>query len=171
MVGCRLSLTWKGRWCQTVKQATWWRASKSSRTLYTFVAKTQHLPFTTHILLVLLCLTAILACSYRTSSSYFLNRTQTPIVTAIEQRIAQYSLLPLENQEPIEVLHYDTQGKSEDHYDFFQDESSTHNGGQRMATVVMYLSDVQEGGETTFYKKSAGFTWKEVSTGLNTLTK
>jgi prolyl 4-hydroxylase len=36
------------------------------------------------------------------------------------------------------------------HYDYFHDTLNTQNGGQRVATVLMYLSDVEEGGETTF---------------------
>jgi hypothetical protein len=34
------------------------------------------------------------------------------------------------------------------HYDFFNDTDSANvaNGGQRVATVLLYLSDVQEGG-------------------------
>ncbi len=36
------------------------------------------------------------------------------------------------------------------HYDYFFHEGATSNGGNRLATVLMYLADVEEGGETTF---------------------
>ena len=36
------------------------------------------------------------------------------------------------------------------HFDYFHDKENVKNGGQRAATVLMYLSDVEEGGETAF---------------------
>ncbi|KAK9013078.1 hypothetical protein V6N11_041100 [Hibiscus sabdariffa] len=52
--------------------------------------------------------------------------------------------------EGLQVLHYEVGQKYEPHHDYFKDEFNTKNGGQRMATVLMYLSDVEEGGETVF---------------------
>lgn len=36
------------------------------------------------------------------------------------------------------------------HWDYFFNANGTDNGGNRAATVLMYLTDVEEGGETTF---------------------
>ncbi|GJM87425.1 hypothetical protein PR202_ga03376 [Eleusine coracana subsp. coracana] len=55
-----------------------------------------------------------------------------------------------ENGEGLQVLHYEVGQKYEPHFDYFLDEYNTKNGGQRMATLLMYLSDVEEGGETIF---------------------
>ncbi len=48
------------------------------------------------------------------------------------------------------MLHYGVGEKYEAHYDYFHDKINTQFGGNRMATVLMYLADTEEGGETTF---------------------
>jgi hypothetical protein len=44
-----------------------------------------------------------------------------------------------EHGEGLQVLHYEIGQKYEPHYDYFMDEYNTRNGGQRIATVLMYL--------------------------------
>lgn len=56
----------------------------------------------------------------------------------------------LENGEDIQVLRYMHGEKYEPHYDYFTDKVNTIRGGHRTATVLMYLTDVAEGGETVF---------------------
>ena len=55
-----------------------------------------------------------------------------------------------ENGESIQVLRYELGQKYEPHFDYFFDPVNTQQGGHRYATVLMYLSDVEEGGETIF---------------------
>ncbi|KAJ6288816.1 hypothetical protein OIU76_024739, partial [Salix suchowensis] len=55
-----------------------------------------------------------------------------------------------EHGEGLQILHYEVGQKYEPHFDYFMDDYNTENGGQRIATVLMYLSDVEEGGETVF---------------------
>ncbi|XP_078445772.1 putative prolyl 4-hydroxylase 3 [Wolffia australiana] len=86
----------------------------------------------------------------RTSSGTFLKRGQDKMIRAIEQRIADYTFIPVEHGEGLQILHYEIGQKYEPHFDYFLDEYNTQNGGQRMATLLMYLSDVEEGGETIF---------------------
>ncbi|KAI7725198.1 hypothetical protein M8C21_027683, partial [Ambrosia artemisiifolia] len=92
----------------------------------------------------------------RTSSGTFLARGRDKTVRTIEKRIADFTFLPVEHGEGLQVLHYEVGQKYEPHYDYFQDEYNTQNGGQRMATVLMYLSDVEEGGETVAARLSRG---------------
>lgn len=44
-----------------------------------------------------------------------------------------------EHGEGLQILHYEVGQKYEPHYDYFLDEFNTQNGGQRMATLLMYL--------------------------------
>ncbi|KAG7544920.1 Prolyl 4-hydroxylase alpha subunit [Arabidopsis suecica] len=78
--------------------------------------------------------------SSRTSSGTFLRRGHDKIVKEIEKRISEFTFIPEENGEALQVIHYEVGQKFEPHFD----------GLQRIATVLMYLSDVDKGGETVF---------------------
>lgn len=86
----------------------------------------------------------------RTSSGTFLRRGQDKVIRTIEKRISDFTFIPAENGEGLQVLHYEVGQKYEPHFDYFHDDFNTKNGGQRIATLLMYLSDVEEGGETVF---------------------
>ncbi|TYK15293.1 putative prolyl 4-hydroxylase 7 [Cucumis melo var. makuwa] len=86
----------------------------------------------------------------RTSSGMFLRKAQDKIVAGVEARIAAWTLLPAENGESIQILHYENGQKYEPHFDFFHDKVNQELGGHRIATVLMYLSNVEKGGETIF---------------------
>lgn len=91
----------------------------------------------------------------RTSSGMFLSKAQDEIVADIEGRIAAWTFLPAENGEAIQILHYENGQKYEPHYDFFHDKANQELGGHRVATVLMYLSNVEQGGETIFPNSEA----------------
>ncbi|KAF3493153.1 hypothetical protein DY000_02055188 [Brassica cretica] len=93
----------------------------------------------------------------RTSSGTFLRRGRDKVIKTIEKRIADYTFIPADHGEGLQVLHYEEGQKYEPHYDYFVDEFNTKNGGQRMATMLMYLSDVEEGGETVFPAANMNF--------------
>lgn len=86
----------------------------------------------------------------RTSSGMFLAKKQDEIVARIEARIAAWTFLPEENGESIQILHYEHGQKYEPHFDYFHDKANQALGGHRVATVLMYLSNVERGGETIF---------------------
>ncbi|KAL5980636.1 hypothetical protein ACLOJK_028544 [Asimina triloba] len=58
-------------------------------------------------------------------------------------------MLP-ENGESIQILHYEHGQKYEPHFDYFHDKANQEHGGHRVATVLMYLSNIEMGGETIF---------------------
>lgn len=91
----------------------------------------------------------------RTSSGMFLRKAQDEIVSGIESRIAAWTFLPKENGEAMQILHYEHGQKYEPHWDYFHDEANQKLGGHRIATVLMYLSDVEKGGETVFPESEA----------------
>ncbi|KAL6139679.1 hypothetical protein ACLB2K_057981 [Fragaria x ananassa] len=49
-----------------------------------------------------------------------------------------------------QILHYDHGQKYAPHYDSSSDKADQELGGHRVATVLMYLSNVEKGGETAF---------------------
>ncbi|KAA8530295.1 hypothetical protein F0562_005004 [Nyssa sinensis] len=91
----------------------------------------------------------------RTSSGMFLKKAQDEVVAGVEARIAAWTFLPEENGESIQILHYEHGQKYEPHFDYFHDKVNQELGGHRVATVLMYLSDVKRGGETVFPNSEA----------------
>ena len=59
-------------------------------------------------------------------------------------------MISSENGEQMQILHYEHGQKYEPHADFFVDDFNVRAGGNRVATVLMYLSNVDKGGETIF---------------------
>jgi hypothetical protein len=57
----------------------------------------------------------------------------------LQQALISYASQYTEHGEGLQVLHYEVGQKYEPHYDYFLDEYNTKNGGQRIATVLMYL--------------------------------
>ena len=91
----------------------------------------------------------------RTSDGTYLPTACTPLVARIEQRIADLVGWPLEQAEPLQVLHYGPGAEYQPHYDYFDPdgpgaEAALRHGGQRVATLVTYLNTPLSGGATTF---------------------
>ena len=91
----------------------------------------------------------------RTSEGMFFHRGETALVARIEARIAALLQWPVENGEGLQILRYRTGAEYRPHYDYFdpaQAGSATilKRGGQRLASLVMYLNTPTRGGATTF---------------------
>lgn len=87
----------------------------------------------------------------RTSSSTFLEESENVIVTRIEKRISQIMNIPTEYGEGLQILNYQIGQEYKAHFDFFNSTNKPNNN-PRISTLVMYLSDVEHGGETYFPK-------------------
>jgi prolyl 4-hydroxylase len=91
----------------------------------------------------------------RTSEGTHFQRGENPLVRCIEQRISELLSYPVDHGEPIQILHYGPGAQYRPHFDFFDPELAGNDkvlamGGQRVATLVMYLNDVAAGGSTVF---------------------
>lgn len=93
----------------------------------------------------------------RTNSVAWLEIDSDPIITSICQRIADLVDYPLEHAESLQVIYYCAEQEYQAHYDAYDLTTETglrctENGGQRLLTCLLYLSDVEQGGETAFPK-------------------
>lgn len=91
----------------------------------------------------------------RTSEGIWFQRGEDEFIERLDRRIACLMNWPVENGEGLQVLHYNTGGEYRPHFDYFpptQAGSGAHtaSSGQRVATLIVYLNDVPNGGETIF---------------------
>jgi len=91
----------------------------------------------------------------RTSRGMFFERGELPVIAALEARIAKLLRWPVQNGEGLQVLHYQPGAEYQPHYDYFDAKHAStpsilKRGGQRVATLVMYLNTPTRGGATTF---------------------
>ena len=90
----------------------------------------------------------------RTSDGMFFERGEAPLITAVEQRIAELLRWPLDHGEGLQVLRYRPGAQYRPHHDYFDPAHPgtariLQRGGQRVGTLVMYLNAPEGGGATT----------------------
>ena len=96
--------------------------------------------------------------NYRSSSGTWLTRHDLPeVLKKIEKLVMGLTGLPAENQESVQVLHYEVGQEYKDHQDFWHPNTDYYDkqmnrGGQRAWSVLIYLNDVPAGGGTGFPK-------------------
>jgi prolyl 4-hydroxylase len=91
----------------------------------------------------------------RTSEGMFFSLNELPLIGRIEQRLASLVGVPASHGEGLQILHYLPGQEYEPHFDWFDPEQPgyaaiTAVGGQRIASVVMYLNTPAQGGGTAF---------------------
>jgi len=77
------------------------------------------------------------------------------VVAWLEEKIARVSLLPASSGEAFKVFKYEANQGYDPHYDAF-DHGYGPQSSQRVATFLLFLSDWQGGGETSFPLEGAG---------------
>ncbi|XP_043212723.1 prolyl 4-hydroxylase subunit alpha-1-like isoform X3 [Amphibalanus amphitrite] len=92
--------------------------------------------------------------SYRISKSAWLKQGEHPLVDQVNRRVAQLTGLNLDTAEELQVVNYGMGGHYEPHFDFARKEETNAfkslGTGNRIATFIFYMSDVEAGGATVF---------------------
>ena len=99
--------------------------------------------------------------STRTSSGAYFPLGASKVADEIQRRIMSLVGLPVDRAEPLQVLRYGPGEQYAPHVDFFdideasgaisdEDATTVSQFGQRVATVICYLSTVDSGGATVF---------------------
>ncbi|RUL69171.1 2OG-Fe(II) oxygenase [Dyella choica] len=99
----------------------------------------------------------------RTSESVCFETGETALIQRLEERIAALLRVPVHHGEPLQVTRYLAGQQYQAHYDWFDPdnagyEAMTMRGGQRVASLVMYLNTPEMGGGTNFPNIGLTFT-------------
>ena len=91
----------------------------------------------------------------RTSENCWIEHDANEIVHEVSKRFSILVQMPIRNAEQYQLVYYKRGTEYKPHFDSFDFETEDGKknwepGGQRMITVIAYLNDVQEGGETGF---------------------
>ncbi|KAH8519746.1 hypothetical protein H0E87_001253 [Populus deltoides] len=104
----------------------------------------------------------------RTSSGTFIGGSEdkTGTLDFIERKIAKATMIPQSHGEAFNILRYEIGQKYDSHYDAFNPDEYGPQPSQRVASFLLYLSSVEEGGETMFPFEngstvSSGFEYKQ----------
>ncbi len=92
---------------------------------------------------------------HRTSDSMFFRLGETPLIAALDARLSAIMNAPVNHGEGLQVIRYGVGAQVTPHFDFLipshgDNEQSLRRSGQRTSTLIVYLNDVEMGGETVF---------------------
>ncbi|XP_001867743.2 prolyl 4-hydroxylase subunit alpha-1 [Culex quinquefasciatus] len=92
--------------------------------------------------------------NYRISKSAWLKDEEHSVVRTVGQRVEDMTGLTMTTAEELQVVNYGIGGHYEPHFDFARREEKNAfkslGTGNRIATVLFYMSDVSQGGATVF---------------------
>jgi prolyl 4-hydroxylase len=91
----------------------------------------------------------------RTSRGAMIQRAEIPLVECVEARLAEIARWPVGYSEGLQIQQYQANDEYRPHFDWFDPalpgpRKHMEHGGQRLATFIIYLSDVECGGGTAF---------------------
>ncbi|XP_076051189.1 prolyl 4-hydroxylase subunit alpha-1 [Oratosquilla oratoria] len=92
--------------------------------------------------------------SYRISKSSWLKEEESEVVATVNKRISALTGLNMETAEELQVANYGIGGHYEPHFDYARREEKdafkSLGTGNRIATFLFYMTDVEAGGATVF---------------------
>ncbi|CAI5447148.1 unnamed protein product [Caenorhabditis angaria] len=92
--------------------------------------------------------------TYRISKSAWLKGDLSPVIDRVNRRIEEFTNLNQKTSEELQVANYGLGGHYDPHFDFARKEEKnafkTLNTGNRIATVLFYMSQPERGGATVF---------------------
>ncbi|XP_055356153.1 LOW QUALITY PROTEIN: prolyl 4-hydroxylase subunit alpha-1-like [Paramacrobiotus metropolitanus] len=92
----------------------------------------------------------------RISKSAFLGEHVHPVIPEVNRRIGHVTNFDMNQAEQLQVANYGIGGFYDAHYDFFRNPNDINTKhiekhlGDRIATLLIYMTDVEAGGATTF---------------------
>ncbi|WP_102693870.1 2OG-Fe(II) oxygenase [Rummeliibacillus pycnus] len=87
----------------------------------------------------------------RTSNGAFLTDINNDLLARVQKRVSVIMGIPIEHGEGLHILNYQPGQEYKEHFDYFASTSKAASNN-RIATLVIYLNDVEEGGNTFFPK-------------------
>ncbi|XP_022316920.2 prolyl 4-hydroxylase subunit alpha-1-like isoform X1 [Crassostrea virginica] len=91
---------------------------------------------------------------YRVSKSAWLKDSDDPVIHNVNNRISDITGLSMESAEELQIANYGLGGQYEPHFDFARKEETSAfrdlGSGNRIATWLTYMTDVDAGGATVF---------------------
>lgn len=95
--------------------------------------------------------------AHRSSEGTYFAINADDFIARLDRRTSELMNCPVDHGEGLQILHYNGGGEYRPHFDYFppDDPGSAAQmkvGGQRVATLIMYLNDVEGGGATVFPK-------------------
>ncbi|XP_012513092.1 PREDICTED: prolyl 4-hydroxylase subunit alpha-2 isoform X4 [Propithecus coquereli] len=107
--------------------------------------------------------------SYRVSKSSWLEEDDDPVVARVNRRMQHITGLSVKTAELLQVANYGMGGQYEPHFDFSRnherDAFKRLGTGNRVATFLNYMSDVEAGGATVFPDLGAAI-WPKKGTAV-----
>lgn len=94
----------------------------------------------------------------RSGQNCWIAHNKDDVFKRIAEKISKIVGYPLHNAESFQLIYYDKNQEYYNHYDSWKFDGSEKSkrcllrGGQRMVTALVYLNDVEEGGDTKFVR-------------------